>query len=161
MKLSEIKAPKGASKRRKRVGRGRGSGLGKTAGRGQKGQTSRTGNMNFGGFEGGQMPLQRRLPKRGFRHDGKVYATVKVSDLEARFDAGASVDEAALREKGLIKKVQDGIKILGNGKLEKKLTVKVHKVTEGAKTKIEQAGGTIELLPEPRAAARKTDSSAQ
>ena len=146
MKLSNIRAPKGANKRRKRVGRGRGSGLGKTAGRGHKGQTSRVGNMNIAGFEGGQMPIQRRLAKRGFYHDGKVYTTVKVSDLERSFEAGDSVDEDSLREKGLIRKVQDGIKVLGNGELAKKLTVKVHKVTEGARSKIEQAGGTIELL---------------
>ncbi len=146
MKLSNIKAPKGANKRRKRVGRGPGSGLGKTAGRGHKGQKSRTGNMNIAGFEGGQMPIQRRLAKRGFRHEGKVYATVKISDLESCFEQGDSVDEITLREKGLVRKVRDGIKVLGNGELAKKLTVKVHKVTEGARNKIEEAGGTVELV---------------
>lgn len=148
MKLSEIKAPKGANRERKRVGRGRGSGLGKTAGKGQKGQKARVGNMNFGGFEGGQMPLQRRLAKFGFHHDGKEFAIVNVSDLELRFEADAVVDEASLREKGLIRKIRDGIKILGRGELSKKLTIQAHKVTAGARDKIEKAGGTIELLPE-------------
>ncbi len=146
MSLSELKAPRGAKKRRKRVGRGQGSGFGTTAGRGNKGQKSRTGNMNIAGFEGGQMPLQRRLAKRGFRHEGKIYATVKVSDLEAKFEAGECVDEAALKDKGIIRKVRDGIKVLGNGELAKKLTVKAHKVTSGARSKIEQAGGSVELL---------------
>jgi len=146
MKLHELEAPKGANTRRKRVGRGRGSGNGKTAGRGQKGQKSRTGNMNIGGFEGGQMPLQRRLPKVGFRHPKVQWDLVKVSDLQERFADGDVVSEETLREKGLIKKVRHGIKLLGNGELKIKLTVKAHAFTGAAKEKIEGAGGSVELI---------------
>src|ERR671916_1630863 len=122
MKLNELSDIPGASKKRKRVGRGIGSGKGKTAGRGVKGQKARTG-VAIKGFEGGQMPLHRRLPKRGFTNIFKKdYAVVNLSDLE-RFDNGATVDEAALRSAGLVKGQNDGIKVLGNGKLSKKLTV--------------------------------------
>lgn len=149
MKLHEIKAPKGANKNRKRVGRGRGSGNGKTAGRGAKGQKSRAGTHGLAGFEGGQMPLARRLPKIGFRHAGKEWTLVNVEDLEAKFADGETVDVAALQAKGLAKKkIGDGIKILGRGDLGKKLTVKAHKVSAGAREKIEKAGGAIEILPE-------------
>ncbi|RMG13171.1 MAG: 50S ribosomal protein L15 [Deltaproteobacteria bacterium] len=146
MKLHEIPAPKGANKKRKRVGRGRGSGLGKTCGKGQKGQKSRQGNMNFGGFEGGQMPLQRRLPKIGFNHPKTVYEIVNLDALQARFDDGAVVDEQSLREKGLVKKVRHGIKILGRGAIDKKLTVRVHKISAGAREAISKAGGTVEVV---------------
>src|ERR671916_408036 len=123
MELSNLKPKKGAKHAKKRVGRGPGSGHGKTAGRGEKGQKSRSGYSSKLGFEGGQMPLHRRLPKRGFTNIFKRdYAVVNVSDLE-RFDTGATVDEAALRSAGLVKGQNDGIKVLGNGKLSKKLTV--------------------------------------
>lgn len=146
MKLSNMKAPKGANKDRKRVGRGRGSGLGKTAGRGGKGQKARVGNMNFSGFEGGQMPLQRRLPKIGFWHKGKEYDLVNLDTLEARFEDGAVVDVPTLTSMRLARKAKDGVKVLGRGEITKKLTVRVHKVSEAAREKIEKAGGTVELV---------------
>src|ERR1700704_3250138 len=125
--LHSLKAPYHSNHRKKRVGRGQGSGLGKTAGRGGKGQKARSGNMRFEGFEGGQSPLQRRLPKFGFNSPNRIeYAVVNVSELD-RFKAGASVDEAALREIGLVKGRWHGVKILGNGEITKKLTVKAHK----------------------------------
>src|SRR6266487_5885950 len=121
--LNNIKAPAGATHKKKRVGRGPGSGLGKTAGRGNKGQKSRSGFSRMRGFEGGQMPLHRRLPKRGFTNIfKKENVIVKVSDLE-RFDNGANVDEAALRSAGLVRGRADSIKVLSDGKLTKKLTV--------------------------------------
>lgn len=146
--LSSLKAPWGSRHRKKRVGRGQGSGLGKTAGRGGKGQKARSGNMNFEGFEGGQMPLQRRLPKFGFHSPNRtVYAVVNLAELEAKFPAGATVDEAALRQKGLLKGRPDGIKILGDGQLTKKLTVRAHKFSAQAKERIHTAGGAAEALP--------------
>jgi large subunit ribosomal protein L15 len=145
--LNQLKAPKGSTSSKKRVGRGQGSGLGKTAGRGGKGQKARTGNMHFNGFEGGQMPLQRRMPKFGFRNFfRKEYAIVNVGDLDAHFEAGAVIDAAALEAKGLIKKLLSGVKVLGAGELKKALTLKVHKVSETAKQAIEKAGGKIELI---------------
>jgi large subunit ribosomal protein L15 len=145
--LNNLKRPEGSWHRKKRVGRGQGSGLGKTAGRGGKGQKARTGNMRFEGFEGGQSPLQRRLPKFGFNPPNRtVYAVVMLKDLE-RFDAGATVDEAALAERGLVKGRYDGIKVLASGELTRKLTVRVNKVSEGARTAIEKAGGSVEELP--------------
>ena len=144
MELNKLKPKKGATKTRKRVGRGPGSGQGKTAGRGEKGQKSRSGFSRQLGFEGGQMPLHRRLPKRGFTNIfKKEYAVVNVSDLE-RFDNGATVDEGALREAGLVKGRKDGIKILGDGKLSKKLTVQAAKFSESARKQIEAAGGTCQ-----------------
>ena len=129
-----------------RRGRGHGSGNGKTAGKGHKGQKARSGAPRPG-FEGGQMPLQRRIPKRGFHNIFAVeYATVNVSDLEARFENGAVVDAAALVESGAIKNAKDGIKILGNGELTKSLTVKAAKFTAGAQEKIEKAGGKAEVI---------------
>src|SRR5512139_597003 len=108
--LNQLKAPRGATKVRKRVGRGQGSGWGKTAGRGGKGQKARSGNMHFNGFEGGQMPLQRRMPKFGFKNFfRREFAVVNVGDLEVHFDAGAVVDVAALEAKGLVKKLKDGV----------------------------------------------------
>lgn len=126
-----------------RVGRGHGSGNGKTAGRGQKGQKSRSGGKVRVGFEGGQMPLYRRLPKRGFKNrNTKEIVGINVEALN-RFEDGAEVTIAALVENGLVSNPKDGVKILGNGELTKKLTVKVTAVSEGAKAKIEAAGGTV------------------
>src|SRR5207237_5373387 len=131
---------------KERVGRGAGSGHGKTASRGEKGQKSRSGFSRSLGFEGGQMPLHRRLPKRGFTNIfKKEHAVVNLSDLE-RFDNGATVDEGALRKAGLIKGRADGIKVLGNGKLTKKLTVQATKFSESAKKQIEAAGGTCQEI---------------
>src|SRR5687768_2142625 len=127
--LNNLKRPAGSWHRKKRVGRGQGSGLGKTAGRGGKGQKARSGNMRFEGFEGGQSPLQRRLPKFGFTSPNRtIYAVVNLADLEG-FDAGATVDEAALKTRGLVKGRYDGVKVLGNGTLTKKLTVRAHKLS--------------------------------
>lgn len=143
--LSRLRAPEGAVQKKKRVGRGPGSGLGKTAGRGQKGQKARQpGNIHKLHFEGGQMPLNRRLPKVGFNSLFPVeLAAVNVKQLEI-FAAGATVDEKALRERGMIKGKWDGVKILGTGELTKKLVVKAHSFSASAKEKIEKAGGTAE-----------------
>ena len=147
MKLNTIQPAAGSKSASHRVGRGVGSGWGKTAGRGHKGQKSRAGGFHKVGFEGGQMPLQRRLPKRGFNNIfATEYATVKVSDLEAKFEAGAVVDTKALVEAGLIKKSLDGVKVLGNGELTKALTVQLAAYTATAKEKIEKAGGKAEVI---------------
>ena len=148
MKLHELQPAAGSVKDVKRIGRGHGSGQGKTAGKGHKGQKARSGGSIRPGFEGGQMPLQRRIPKRGFNNKvfAKEFATVNVSELEKRFENGAVVDADALIESGAIKKVMDGVKILGNGELSKKLTVKAVKFTEAAKEKIEKAGGSAEVI---------------
>ena len=144
MELSNLKPKKGARHAKKRVGRGPGSGHGKTSSRGEKGQKSRSGFSRQLGFEGGQMPLHRRLPKRGFTNIFKKdYAVVNLADLE-RFDNGATVDEAALRQAGLVKGQNDGVKVLGNGKLSKKLTVSATKFSATAKSAIEAAGGTVQ-----------------
>jgi large subunit ribosomal protein L15 len=140
------------------VGRGQGSGLGKTAGRGGKGQKARTGNMRFEGFEGGQSPLQRRLPKFGFTAPNrKEFAVVNVGQLES-FDAGATVDETALRNAGLVKGRWTGVKLLGEGKLSRKVAIHVHRVSEKARAAVEAAGGSVTLVPlmdhKPEAAAR-------
>ncbi len=146
MELSNLKPKKGARHAKKRVGRGPGSGHGKTAARGEKGQKSRSGFSRMRGFEGGQMPLHRRLPKRGFTNIfKKEHAVVNLSDLE-RFDNGVTVDETALRQAGLITGKNDGIKILGNGKLTKKLTVVATKFSETARKQIEAAGGTCQEI---------------
>ncbi|HJW92245.1 MAG TPA: 50S ribosomal protein L15 [Thermoanaerobaculia bacterium] len=146
MELSNLKPKKGARHVKKRVGRGPGSGHGKTAARGEKGQKSRSGFSRMRGFEGGQMPLHRRLPKRGFTNIFKKdHAVVNLSDLE-RFDTGATVDETALRQAGMVKGKHDGIKILGNGKLTKKLTVVATKFSESARKQIEAAGGTCQEI---------------
>ena len=146
MKLHELKPAKGSTKARKRKGRGVGSGLGKTAGRGNKGQLSRSGGNIRPGYEGGQMPLHRRLPKRGFTNIfKKQYAIINLRDL-AGFDSGGVVDEAALVRSGLIKGRRDGIKLLGNGDIEKALTVKLNAVSRSAKEKIEAAGGSVEVI---------------
>lgn len=152
--LSRLRPPDGAARAKQRKGRGPGSGLGKTAGHGQKGQKARhPGNFSKLGFEGGQMPLYRRVPKRGFTNPfTKTVGTVNVKDL-ARFDAGATVDEAALREVGLINRKVDIIKVLGDGELDRALTVKVHAASTAATQKIEKAGGTVELVaPKAKAA---------
>ena len=146
MELNNLKPKKGAKHARKRVGRGPGSGHGKTAGRGEKGQKSRSGYSSKLGFEGGQMPLHRRLPKRGFTNIFKRdIAVVNVSELE-RFDNGTTIDEAALRKAGLVKGKKDGIKILGDGKLSKKLTVHAHNFSGSARKQIEAAGGTCQEI---------------
>jgi large subunit ribosomal protein L15 len=146
MELNELSPIVGSKKKRKRVGRGPGSGRGKTATRGQKGQQSRTSGGVPARFEGGQMPMHMRLPKRGFHNPfGKDYAEVNVRDL-SRFEAGSVVDQAALREAGLVKQVRDGVKLLGCGEIDRALTLRVSRVTAGAKAKIEAAGGTVELV---------------
>jgi large subunit ribosomal protein L15 len=146
MELSNLKPKKGARHAKKRLGRGPGSGHGKTAGRGEKGQKSRSGYSGKRGFEGGQMPLHRRIPKRGFTNIFKTdYAVVNVSDLD-RFDNGATVDETALRQAGLVKGQHDGVKILGDGELSKKLTVSATKFSKSAKEIIEKAGGTCQEI---------------
>ena len=144
--LSKLTKPRGATKRKTRVGRGQASGLGKTAGRGGKGQKARTGNMHFEGFEGGQSPLQRRLPKRGFTNiHRETFCVVNVADLEA-FPAGAVVDMAALAESGLIKSGGRRIKVLGTGELKNAITVHAHQFSAQAKAKIEACGGKAELI---------------
>jgi large subunit ribosomal protein L15 len=146
MELNNLKPKKGSRHAKKRVGRGPGSGHGKTSGRGEKGQKSRSGFSRTLGFEGGQMPLHRRLPKRGFTNIFKKdYAVVNVSDLE-RFDNGASIDEAALRQAGLVKGQNDGVKVLGDGELSKKLTVSATKFSKSAREIIEKAGGTVQEI---------------
>lgn len=146
MKLHELSPEPGSRKARTRRGRGLGSGLGKTSGRGQKGQNSRSGGGVRTGFEGGQMPLYRRLPKRGFKNVfAKQYAEVNVSSLN-RFEDGAVVDPVALIEEGILKNVLDGVRILGNGELTKKLTVKANGFTKSAEEKIKAAGGEVEVI---------------
>ena len=145
MKIHELSPAPGSNKPVKRIGRGPASGQGKTAGKGHKGQKARAGRGMRPGFEGGQMPLQRRLPKRGFNNIfAKEIAIVNVSALNDAFEAGAVVDIAALIESGLVKKELDGVKILGNGELTKALTVKATAFSKEAKAKIEAAGGTAE-----------------
>ena len=146
MKLHELKAPAGSSKAPKRKGRGTATGQGKTAGRGMNGQNSRSGGGVRLGFEGGQMPLYRRIPKRGFTNIwGTEYAIVNVKDLN-RFEDGTEVTPELLKEAGLVKKMFDGVKILGDGAVEKKLTVKASKFTKTAQEKIEAAGGKVEVI---------------
>jgi len=149
MKLDELRPARGAKKRRKRVGRGPSSGHGKTSTKGSKGHKARSGGGKFGGFEGGQMPLYRRLPKRGFTPPGAKpdYAVVNLKSL-GTFEAGATVDPDGLVQAGLIKKAERSrVKILGDGEVAPRLTVKAHAVSESARGKIEAAGGRIELLP--------------
>ncbi len=147
MKLNSIYAPYGATKTRKRVGRGIGSGLGKTSGKGHKGQNARSGGGVRPGFEGGQLPLYRRLPKRGFSNAlfKTRYATINLSDLN-KFEDGAVITPELLKEMGLVKKQLDGIKVLGNGTLEKKVIVKAHKFSEVAQKQIEKLGGKAEVI---------------
>ena len=147
MKLHELKKNEGATFRKKIVGRGRGSGLGKTSGRGQKGQNARSGGGVSPVFEGGQLPLYRRLPKRGFsNHDFKtVYAVVNLSDLNV-FNDGDVVTPALLKERGIVKKQLNGIKVLGNGTLEKKITIQAHRFSSSALRKIEESGSKAEVI---------------
>ncbi len=146
MKLHELKPTDGARVDKVRVGRGTGSGCGKTSGRGHKGQKSRSGGGVRPGFEGGQMPIYRRLPKRGFKNVWrKEYAEVNVETLNV-FDDDMTVDAVALVEMGILKNVLDGVRILGNGELTKKLAVKAQGFTKGAIAKIEAAGGTAEVI---------------
>lgn len=144
--LNELKPVEGARHARKRIGRGIGSGNGKTAGKGNKGQNARSGGGVRPGFEGGQLPLFQRLPKRGFHNVNRVeYSVVNVEDLNV-FEDNTVVDVKALQDAGLVKKLYDGVKILGDGKLTKKLTVKAHKFSAKAKVAIEEAGGTVEVM---------------
>jgi large subunit ribosomal protein L15 len=146
MKLHELAPAPGSKKVRTRVGRGLGSGLGKTSGKGHKGQKARAGGGVRTGFEGGQMPIYRRLPKRGFTNKfAKEFAEVNVSELN-RFDNGAVVDPVALIEIGILKNVRDGVRILGNGELEKSLTVVANGFTKSAAEKITAAGGKVEVI---------------
>ena len=146
MKLHELSPAEGSKKEVKRIGRGHGSGQGKTAGKGHKGQKARSGKGMRLGFEGGQMPLQRRIPKRGFNNIfAKKVVAVNVGTLN-KFEDGAVVDIAALTEKGIVKNSFDAVKILSNGTLTKKLTVKADAFSEGAKAKIEAAGGKAEVI---------------
>jgi large subunit ribosomal protein L15 len=143
MRLHDLKRPKGATRDRKRVGRGPGSGLGKTSGRGHKGARARSGYGGKQGFEGGQMPLARRVPKVGFKNPfRKEYACVNVCDLN-QFEDGTEITPALLIEQGLVKKLKDGLKILGKGELERKLVVVAHKISEGARQQIEARGGEV------------------
>jgi large subunit ribosomal protein L15 len=146
MRLEELKPAAGATKKTKRVGRGPGSGSGKTAGKGHKGQKARSGGVKGAGFEGGQMPLQRRIPKRGFTNIfRKEYAVVNLSDLESM--AGTDVvTPDVLMQKGLIKDMKSGLKVLGMGELKAKLTVRAHKFSKSAMEKIQAAGGKAEVI---------------
>ena len=147
MKLHELSPAEGSKKAVKRIGRGAGSGQGKTAGKGHKGAKARSGYSRNPGFEGGQMPLQRRVPKRGFNNIFRTeYAVVNLASLEEKFEANATVDAESLKACGLIKKELDGVKVLANGELTKALTVKVSAVSAAAKAKIEAAGGTVEVI---------------
>lgn len=146
MRIHDLKPPKGSKKESKRKGRGIGSGLGKTAGKGHKGQNARSGGGVKPGFEGGQMPLQRRLPKRGFTNIfKKKFVIINISDLN-KFDEGTEVTPEVLLETGVIDNTGDGIKILGDGELEKPLTVKANKFSKAAVEKIEAAGGKAEVV---------------
>jgi large subunit ribosomal protein L15 len=147
MKLHEIRIPKGARKKPKRVGRGESSGYGRTAGKGNKGQNARSGGGKGGGFEGGQMPLKRRLPKRGFTNPFKKnFTLVNVGDLDKKFPENTVVDPALLVKEKLIKKLGDGLKVLGKGEITKPLVVKTHRISKQAREKIEQVGGKVEVL---------------
>ena len=146
MKLHELSPPNGSRKSRKRLGRGVGSGKGKTAGRGTKGQNSRSGGGVRPGFEGGQMPIHRRLPKRGFTNIfKKKIAVINIRDLST-FESGSVVDEATLVRMGLVKGRRDGIKLLGHGEIQIPLTIKVNDASNGARDKIIAAGGKVEIL---------------
>jgi large subunit ribosomal protein L15 len=157
MRLHDLKPRPGAKHRRKRLGQGEATGRGKTAGRGGKGQTARSGSSVRIGFEGGQMPLIRRIPKRGFNNSefGTYYSPVNVEDLN-QFEEGARVDETALRSVGLVNGKSDGIKVLGTGDLAKKLTLVVNAISASAKTKVEAKGGSVEIIvPKPAGPAKK------
>jgi large subunit ribosomal protein L15 len=145
MRLNDLAPEPGARKSRKRIGRGVGSGWGKTAGRGSKGQNSRSGGGVRPGYEGGQMPIHRRLPKRGFTNIfKKTYAVINIRDL-AKMESGSIVDEAVLVRAGLVKGRRDGVKLLGQGEIDIPLTVKIDLISQSARQKIESAGGTVEV----------------
>lgn len=146
MKIHELTPAEGSRKKRKRIARGQGSGFGGTAGRGHKGQKSRSGGGPRPGFEGGQMPLQRRLPKRGFTNIfRKQFSIINIKDL-SRFEPNTNLDINAFKEAGLVGKVKDGIKLLGNGDISHPLFIRVHKASKTAKEKIETVGGKVELI---------------
>lgn len=156
--LHNLRAPDGSRKKRKRVGRGPGSGLGKTSGKGHKGQKSRSGRMRIAGFEGGQMPLQRRLPKFGFKNPFRVeYVPVNLDRLDALFDDGATVDLEAWAAKGILKKKKHLVKVLGQGQLTKKLHVSAHAFSQKAKEAIENAGGSVTVIGAPAAEAAASE----
>jgi large subunit ribosomal protein L15 len=146
--LHNLHPNEGATKAKKRLGRGRGSGTGKTSGKGVKGQKARPGHHGARfAFEGGQMPMPRRIPKRGFKNPNRTEAfPINVETLEKQFDAGATVDLATLQAKGIVPKLVDTVKILAEGTISKKLTIKVHRISEAAKAKVEAAGGSVELV---------------
>ena len=147
MSLNNLRPPKGAKHAKKRVGRGPGSGHGKTAGRGEKGAKSRSGFRHKRGFEGGQMPLHRRVPKRGFHNPFRVeYAVVNLDTLAEVFDAGSSVTPELLRERGLVRTAKAPVKVLGRGEISKQLTVRAHKFSGSAAAKIAAAGGVAEVI---------------
>jgi len=146
MKINELSPAEGSRRVRKRVGRGPGSGHGKTSCRGHKGQNSRSGGGVRPGFEGGQMPIHRRLPKRGFKNPfRKEYSVVNVGDL-SRFEPNTQLDPDALKEAGLVWKMLDGVKLLGSGEISHPLVVRIHKISQSAREKIEGAGGKVEIL---------------
>ncbi len=148
MKINELKPAEGSKRRPKRVGRGLGSGHGRTSTKGHKGQKSRSGGTKGPGFEGGQMPLQRRLPKRGFSNAPfkKEYAIVNLDDINKIADKVDTINPDILIEKGVIKKLKDGLKVLGNGDINKPITIKTHAISKTARQKIEAKGGKVEVL---------------
>lgn len=162
MKLNELRDNPGARKERKRVGRGAGSGLGKTSGKGQKGQTSRAG-VAINGFEGGQMPIHRRLPKRGFKNPfRKVYAPVNVGTIQAAIDAGrldakATIDTAALQQAGIVGRVKDGVRLLATGELKAKIKVEVAGASKAAIEVVEKAGGSVTVTAAPATSETTSD----
>jgi large subunit ribosomal protein L15 len=154
LSLNNLHPKEGSTHKKKRVGRGPGSGLGKTAGRGHKGQKSRSGYSSRPGFEGGQMPLQRRLPKRGFTNIfKKEWVEISLAKIEENFNPGDQVTPEVLHERGLIKKAKHDLVILGTGEMTKSLNVSAHRFTKTAKDKIEKAGGTATLISKAKAAA--------
>ena len=161
IKLHELKPAEGSRKDRNRVGRGIGSGNGKTSGRGHKGQKARSGGGVRPGFEGGQMPIYRRLPKRGFKNIwAKKYAEVNIETLEKKFDNGATVNMETLKDAGVLKNIKslDGVRILGNGELTKKLNIIANGFTKSAEEKIKAAGGTVELIGKDEKEESETDN---
>ena len=159
--LSTLKPPRGATHKQKRLGRGQGTGQGTTAGRGQKGQGSRSGPDLGSGFEGGQMPLQRRLPKRGFKNYFRVeFAGVNVGRLDKVFAAGETVDVELLHSRGMAPRSMKLVKILGQGELSHALTVKAHAFSKSAEEKIKAAGGSVEIVPRPKRTAKEQKPSA-
>ena len=155
MNLSQLRPPKGQVRKPKRVGRGMGSGLGKTAGRGEKGQRSRSGFSQKPGFEGGQVPLHRRLPKRGFHNIfKKKFAVVNLDTLD-RVDGAATITPELLKERGVVRRLRDGLRVLGGGEIGRAVTVRAHHFSESARRKIEAAGGKAEVIIRRKVGARK------